>query len=168
MAIDSRLRLVEALLAGGDQGTVSVSGKLDASGENGGSVIATGQNVTVTETAELKADGGAGGKGASDIGGCTGENIVALCDVDADRAAKIFGAFPDVPKFKDYRNMLEKMPEIDALTISTPDHTHAPAAYRAMNLGKHIYVQKPLTHTVAEARLLSSPSCGARRSSSCP
>ena len=98
---------------------------------------------------------GTGGKGSSDIMGCKNENIVAFCDVDWDRPAKIFDLMPNVPKFRDYRNMLESMPEIDAVTVSTPDHTHAPAAYMAMKMGKHVYVQKPLTHTVAEARLLT-------------
>lgn len=98
---------------------------------------------------------GSGGKGASDIMACQNENIVALCDVDWDRASQVFERLPDVPKFRDFRIMLEKMPEIDAVTISTPDHTHAPAAYMAMKMGKHVYVQKPLTHTVAEARLLT-------------
>ena len=98
---------------------------------------------------------GAGGKGASDITACSKENIVAMCDVDWDRAAATFKRFPNVPKFRDFRVMLEKMPEIDALTISCPDHLHAPAAYMAMKMGKHVYVQKPLTHTVAEARLLT-------------
>jgi predicted dehydrogenase len=99
---------------------------------------------------------GAGGKGGGDIYACRDENVVALCDVDAKRAEKAFGTFENAKKYKDYRNMLEEMPEIDALTISTPDHTHAPAAYMAMKLGKHVYVQKPLTHTVAEARLLKN------------
>jgi predicted dehydrogenase len=97
---------------------------------------------------------GAGGKGKSDIKACENENVVALCDPDWERAAESFEYFPNARKFKDYREMLEKMPEIDAVTISTPDHTHAPAAYMAMMLGKHVYVQKPLTHTIAEARLL--------------
>ena len=99
---------------------------------------------------------GAGGKGMSDINACRNENVVALCDVDWLRAEKTFSNYPDAPRFKDYRNMLEKVKEIDAVTISTPDHTHAPAAYMAMMLGKHVYVQKPLTHTVAEARLLAN------------
>ena len=101
---------------------------------------------------------GAGGKGFSDIMSCRklGENIVALCDVDWDRGAEAFYRMKDTKQFKDYRIMLEKMPEIDAVTISTPDHTHAPAAYMAMMMGKHVYVQKPLTHTVAEARLLKN------------
>ncbi len=99
---------------------------------------------------------GAGGKGGGDIYACRRENIVALCDVDAKRAEKAFSHFRKAKKYLDYRNMLEEMPEIDALTISTPDHTHAPAAYMAMKMGKHVYVQKPLTHTVAEARLLAN------------
>lgn len=100
---------------------------------------------------------GAGGKGSSDIGACydLGENIVALCDVDWNRAAKTVNGMPNAKRYNDYRNMLEKE-NIDALTISTPDHTHAPAAYMAMKMGKHVYVQKPLTHTVAEARLLKN------------
>ncbi|MDX9972006.1 MAG: Gfo/Idh/MocA family oxidoreductase [FCB group bacterium] len=98
---------------------------------------------------------GAGGKGLGDIMSCKNENIVAFCDVDWDRAAKAFDLMPNVPRYRDYRVMLEKMPEIDAVTISTPDHTHAPAAYMAMKMGKHVYVQKPLTHTVAAARLLT-------------
>jgi len=100
---------------------------------------------------------GSGGKGLGDIMEChkLGENVVALCDVDWDRAGESFYKLPDARQFKDFREMLEAMPEIDAVTISTPDHTHAPAAFLAMNMGKHIYVQKPLTHTVAEARLLT-------------
>jgi len=101
---------------------------------------------------------GAGGKGFSDIMNChkTGlVNVVALADPDWKRAEECFYNLPDAKQFKDYRLMLEQHPEIDALTISTPDHTHAPAAYLAMNMGKHVYVQKPLTHTIAEARLLT-------------
>ena len=100
---------------------------------------------------------GAGGKARNDIMVCKkhGENIVALCDPDWDRADEMFYRNPDAVKFKDYRVMLDEMPEIDACIVTTPDHTHAPAAYRAMKLGKHVYVQKPLTHTVAEARLLT-------------
>lgn len=99
---------------------------------------------------------GAGGKGNTDINQCRKENVVALADPDWDRAAKTFSQFPNAKRYRDYRKMLDEMPEIDALTISTPDHSHAPAAYRAMKMGKHVYVQKPLTHTVAEARLLTN------------
>ena len=100
---------------------------------------------------------GAGGKGQEDILTCSSQNnIVALCDVDWSAAAKTMNQLPNAKKYKDYRKMLEEIgKEIDAVTISTPDHTHAPAAYMAMKLGKHVYVQKPLTHTVAEARLLT-------------
>ncbi|MBW7865000.1 MAG: Gfo/Idh/MocA family oxidoreductase [Candidatus Hydrogenedens sp.] len=98
---------------------------------------------------------GVGGKGNGDIASCRMENVVALCDPDWDRAAEAFYRFKNAKQYKDYRKMLDEMgDQIDACTISTPDHTHAPAAYLAMNLGKHVYVQKPLTHTIAEARLL--------------
>ncbi|MFP4502963.1 MAG: Gfo/Idh/MocA family oxidoreductase [Candidatus Hydrogenedentota bacterium] len=98
---------------------------------------------------------GVGGMGKGDIMACTGENIVALCDVDKDQAAEAFYKLPDAKQYSDYRKMLEEMDgEIDACVISTPDHSHAPAAYMAMNMGKHVRVQKPLTHTIAEARLL--------------
>src|SRR4051794_11802846 len=65
---------------------------------------------------------GAGGKGATDSKACSGENIVALCDVDEERAAKTFERFPKAPKYKDYRKMLEERKDIDAVTVSTPDH----------------------------------------------
>ena len=98
---------------------------------------------------------GVGGKGMSDIWGCRHENIVALCDVDWKRAGEAFYKFPKAKQYKDYRQMLDEMDtEIDACVISTPDHAHALAAYTAMMMGKHVYVQKPLTHTIAEARLL--------------
>jgi predicted dehydrogenase len=98
---------------------------------------------------------GSGGMGGSNIGAVISENIVALCDVDDNRAAKTYEKFPDVPKYRDYRKMLEKQKDIDAVIVATPDHSHAPAAMAAMQLGKHVYVQKPLTHTVYEARLLT-------------
>ena len=99
---------------------------------------------------------GVGGMGRGDINGCTRENVVALCDVDWDRAGESFYKIPKAKQYKDYRVMLEEMgSEIDAVTVSTPDHTHAPAAYMAMKMGKHVRVQKPLTHTIKEARLLA-------------
>lgn len=99
---------------------------------------------------------GAGGKGAVDIGYCKGENVVALCDVDQRNAAGSFKAFPEAKQFKDFRVMLDKEGRnIDAVTVSTPDHTHFHAAAMAMKLGKHVYVQKPLTHSVWEARALA-------------
>jgi len=98
---------------------------------------------------------GCGGQGSNDVDGVQSENIVALCDVDEASAAATFAEFPKARKFKDYRRMLDKMDsEIDAVTVTTPDHTHYPAAIRAIRMGKHVFVQKPLTHTVWEARQL--------------
>ena len=98
---------------------------------------------------------GCGGKGASDVQEFSGENIVALCDVDLARAEKTFRKHPTAKLFRDWREMLKVMDgEIDAVVVSTPDHMHFPIALRAIEMGKHVYVQKPLTHTVAEARKL--------------
>lgn len=100
---------------------------------------------------------GVGGKGESDVRGVSGENIVALCDVDAARAAKTFEKYPDVPRYTDFRQMLREMDDqIDAVTVSTPDHMHFPAAMMAVQMGKHVFVQKPLTHTIEEARRLTA------------
>lgn len=100
---------------------------------------------------------GCGGKGASDVQEVSSENIVALCDVDWSRAKQVAQKFPGVPKFQDYRVMLREMDEqIDAVTVTTPDHMHYPIAKMAIELGKHVYVQKPLTHTVWEARQLAA------------
>lgn len=99
---------------------------------------------------------GVGGKGEDDAAqvGET-EHVVAVCDVDEDRGAGGFKAFPKAKKYKDYRRMFDEMAgRIDAVTVSTPDHTHFPAAITAMELGKHVFVQKPLTHSVWEARQL--------------
>lgn len=84
------------------------------------------------------------------------DNIVALCDVDDRRAVNARKNWPDAPYYKDYRKMLEKEANnIDAVIVTTPDHMHAPIALAAMQLGKHVYVEKPLTHDIAEARLLT-------------
>ena len=108
---------------------------------------------------------GAGGKGDSNIRYASGwndktkstiENVVALCDVDDARAARSYERYPKAKRFKDFRQMLDQMSsEIDAVIVSTPDHTHAVAALPAVQLGKHVYVEKPLTHSVYEARLLT-------------
>jgi len=84
------------------------------------------------------------------------QNIVALCDVDWDRAKKSFEEYPEAKRYKDYRVMFEEMgDEIDAVIIATPDHTHACIAMEAMRRGKHVLVQKPLARTVHEARILT-------------
>ncbi|HPO12206.1 MAG TPA: Gfo/Idh/MocA family oxidoreductase [Candidatus Hydrogenedentes bacterium] len=99
---------------------------------------------------------GVGGMGGGDVNGCGEENIVALCDVDWLKAEETFYKFRNAKRFFDFRKMLEKMDkEIDAVTVSTPDHVHAPATYMAMKMGKHVRVQKPMTHTIAEARLMA-------------
>ena len=98
---------------------------------------------------------GAGGKAASDIMGCATENIVALCDVDDKQAARMYKQYESVPKYKDFRKMLEKEGKgIDAVIVTVPDHMHATAAMWCMERQKHVYVQKPLTRTVWEARQL--------------
>jgi len=98
---------------------------------------------------------GAGGKAASDIAGCASENIVALCDVDEKQAARKFAEYDKVPKYKDFRKMLDEQGNtIDAVIVTIPDFMHATAAMWAMERGKHVYVQKPLTRTVWEARQL--------------
>ncbi len=99
---------------------------------------------------------GIGGRGYPAVQAMKGENLVALCDVDDNRAAKTLGEFPDVPHFRDFRVMLDQLGNrIDAVTVSTPDHMHFPVAMAALALGKHVFVEKPLTHTVAEARRLA-------------
>jgi predicted dehydrogenase len=102
---------------------------------------------------------GAGGRGANHVDELSSENIVAFCDVDEVRAASTFKKHPNVPRFKDYRKMFDAMSgQIDAVVISTPDHTHTLPALAAMQLGIHVYVEKPLTHNIGEARQLLAAS----------
>ncbi|WP_438479262.1 Gfo/Idh/MocA family protein [Oleiharenicola lentus] len=99
---------------------------------------------------------GVGGRGKNAVLESETENLVAFCDVDDVRAAATFKQFPNVPRFRDYRQMLDKLGnQIDAVRISTPDHMHYPMAVAALSLGKHVYVEKPLTHTVWESRQLA-------------
>jgi predicted dehydrogenase len=95
---------------------------------------------------------GCGGRGGGNLGSVSKENIVALCDADESRAAQAYKQYPNVPKYADFRVMLEKQKDIDAVVVSTPDHTHAVASIMAMKMGKHCYCEKPLTHNVYEAR----------------
>ncbi len=98
---------------------------------------------------------GCGGRGESHINALKDENLVAFCDVDEVRAAEVFKLFPQVPRYTDYRKMLDaKGKDIDAVVIATPDHSHTLPALAAMQLGKHVYVEKPLTHHIGEARQL--------------
>ncbi|HEX5830265.1 MAG TPA: Gfo/Idh/MocA family oxidoreductase, partial [Gemmatimonadaceae bacterium] len=117
---------------------------------------------------------GVGGMGLSNAEQLVGENIVALCDVDfgyverqlASRAKdrdgkpkpeieRVRAAFARATRHADFRRMLERQKDIDAVVIATPDHSHAVIALAAMDAGKHVYVQKPLTYTVRESRLLA-------------
>jgi len=99
---------------------------------------------------------GVGGRGASDIKEVSSENIVALCDVDMKNAAGTIKAHPDAKIYRDFREMLEKeQKNIDAVVIGAPDHIHAPAAIMAMKMGKHVYVEKPMAHTIYEARRMA-------------
>ena len=95
------------------------------------------------------------GKGESDTNDCAGENIIALCDVNAERAAKQIQLYPDAKFYQDFHPLFDEMAEkIDAVTVSTPDHNHAMIASRALRLRKHTYCQKPLVQTIYEARYL--------------
>jgi predicted dehydrogenase len=98
---------------------------------------------------------GCGGKGGSDLRCCSGENIVALCDVaESDAVARAKENFPKAKFYKDFRELLEKEKTLDAVDIATPDHMHAVIASMAIKMGRHVYCQKPLTHDVYEARTL--------------
>ncbi|MCK4879583.1 MAG: Gfo/Idh/MocA family oxidoreductase, partial [Bacteroidales bacterium] len=100
---------------------------------------------------------GIGGMGRANLNNIKDQNIVALCDVDYKYAANTFKKYPDAKQFWDWRKMYDKMgKEIDAVVVATADHTHALVASHGMTMGKHVYVQKPLTHSVYESRLLTN------------
>ncbi len=99
---------------------------------------------------------GVGGRGAGDMQELESQNIVALCDVDWRNAAGTFRRFPNARKYKDFREMLDKEDKnIDAVMVATADHCHAPASLAAIKRGKHVYCEKPLTHTVLEAKMVA-------------
>jgi len=98
---------------------------------------------------------GVGGQGAADLGNVSSENIVALCDVDSKRAAASFAKFPQAKQYRDFRRMLDEWDKaIDAVVVATPDHAHSVVAMRAIKMGKHVYCEKPLAHSVFEVRAL--------------
>ena len=85
---------------------------------------------------------GVGGRGAAAVAAMRGENLVAFCDVDEARAAKTFAANPQVPRFRDYRRLLDQLGNaIDAVTVSTPDHMHFPIGMAALALGKQVFIE---------------------------
>ena len=99
---------------------------------------------------------GVGGRGAGDMRELESENIVVVCDVDWQRAEGAARRYPNAKKYRDFRRMLEKEEKnIDAVMVATPDHTHAPASIMAMKMGKHVYCEKPLTHSVYESRMMA-------------
>jgi predicted dehydrogenase len=98
---------------------------------------------------------GVGGMGGGNLRQCERENIIALCDVDSKYAGRTFKRYPKAKVYKDYRVMFDKQKDIDAVVIATPDHTHAVITIAAMERGMHVYCQKPLTHTVYEARKIT-------------
>jgi len=101
---------------------------------------------------------GAGGMAAADLGAIThspGVKLVAVADVDLDNAAKMKKKFPDVKVYQDWREMLDQEKDLDSVNVSTPDHMHAPMAMSALQLGRHVYCQKPLTHDIYETRQLT-------------
>ena len=98
---------------------------------------------------------GVGGMGGVDIRSVESQNIVALCDVDWNRAAETFKRYPKAKKYRDFRVMLDKEKSIDAVVVATPDHCHAVAALAAIKTGKHVYVEKPMAHSIHEVRTLT-------------
>lgn len=99
---------------------------------------------------------GVANRGGANLAGVSSENIVALCDVDANYLAAAAKNHPQAKLYRDFRRMLDEVQNsIDAVVVSTPDHTHAPPAAAAMSLGKHCYCEKPLTHCVYETRVLT-------------
>ena len=99
---------------------------------------------------------GVGGMGFGNLKNMESENIVALCDVDAEYASRAFKRYPKAKVYTDYRVMLEKQKDIDAVLIATPDHTHAVITIAALQADKHVYCQKPLTHNITEARKVAA------------
>ena len=98
---------------------------------------------------------GVGGRGAGDLAAVSSESIVALCDVDSQRLGAAAGRHPAAKQYSDYRKLLEQK-DLDAVVVATPDHHHAPATIRALQRDLHVYCEKPLTHTVAEARKIAT------------
>jgi len=119
-------------------------------------VVGSGSGLLASQANEKLNIGiiGCGGRGGGNLNGTKGENIYALCDIDGNTLGKVAKEFPEAKTFTDFRQMLDRCPELDAVVVSTPDHTHAVAAKQAMELGKHVYCEKPLTHSIREARVL--------------
>lgn len=121
-----------------------------------GSILGKSHGYTAPSDKLNIAGVGIGGMGFTNLKNMADENIVALCDVDWKYSKKVFERFPDAKKYYDYRQMFDEMGKsIDAVMVATADHTHAIISADAISMGKHIYCQKPLTHSVYESRLLT-------------
>ncbi len=119
------------------------------------SVLGGAGNVPPSEKLNI-AGVGVGGQGGADLRALDSQNVVALCDVDWRHASGCFKRYPDAKQYKDFREMLDKEDKnIDGVVVGTPDHLHAPVSIAAMKRGKHVYCEKPLTHTVREARMMA-------------
>jgi predicted dehydrogenase len=106
---------------------------------------------------------GVANRGGANLAGVASQNIVALCDVDDRYLDAAQSKHPRARRFNDFRKMLDDVKELDAVVVSTADHCHAHATVMALRLGKHVYCEKPLTHTVAEARLVAQEAAKAKR-----
>ena len=99
---------------------------------------------------------GIGGRGSAVLHELESQNIIGLCDVDWNYAKPVFERYPNAKRYNDYRVMFDEMlKDADAVVVATADHTHAVIAAQAMEAGKHVYVEKPMTHSVYESRLLT-------------
>jgi hypothetical protein len=125
------------------------------------SVLGGAGNVPASEKLNI-AGVGIGGRGAGDLDEVGTENIVALCDVDDKYAAKTFERYPNAKRYRDFRKMLDAQKDIDAVIVATPDHTHAVIAMMAIKMGKHVYCEKPLAHSIYEVRRLTEAAREAR------
>src|SRR5262245_26006998 len=105
---------------------------------------------------------GVGGRGAANLAGVGGENIVALCDVSQNAVDKAAAKYPNARKFSDFRRVYDQANDFEAVVVSTCEHTHALATMAALKEGKHIYCEKPLTHNVWEARLIREAAAKAK------
>ncbi|MCA9110909.1 MAG: Gfo/Idh/MocA family oxidoreductase, partial [Planctomycetaceae bacterium] len=117
--------------------------------------LAAAESTSANEKLNIACIGTAN-RAAADIDGVKGEHVVALCDVDDEYLERQLKNFPGARTYNDFRELIDaEADKIDAVTIATADHTHAPAAIRAIRKGLHVYVEKPLTHTVHEARIIT-------------
>src|SRR5919202_2163141 len=105
---------------------------------------------------------GVGGRGAANLGAVAGENVVALVDVDENNLARAAAKFPRARTYHDFRKLFDRAKDFDAVVVSTTEHTHAFATLSALQLGKHVYCEKPLTHNIWEARVIREAAAKAK------